>query len=330
MGKQKGVAQHERGAALLTVLLLVAVLAVLAAHGIDRLMAATRLASNARDLGQARAYLVAAENIALRSAGDIVGASPGRTTNAAGWNGREVRYPVTGGSIAASLSDGGNCFNLNSVVLQEQAIFYPRPIGQRQFVALMTMLQIPPADAETISASLTDWIDSDGQPEPNGAEDAHYLAREEPYRTASGPITDISELRAIKGVTDAHYTRLKPWVCALPTSDLSPINVNTLRPEQGVLLAMLAGQAGNISAARAFLAQRPQSGYASVNAFWTLPYTAAMNAPPEVQEQIQMNTRWFALNVAVTVGGAQAQEAGLIDAQLTPARLVRRQWGDGW
>ncbi|MEJ6678172.1 MAG: type II secretory pathway protein, partial [Parasphingorhabdus sp.] len=77
--------EKERGAALLTVLLLVAVIAILAAHGIDRLAGATKLASNARELSQAKAYLIAAESIGIQSAEQIVSASPGRTINVGGW-----------------------------------------------------------------------------------------------------------------------------------------------------------------------------------------------------------------------------------------------------
>ncbi|MEH6702516.1 MAG: type II secretion system minor pseudopilin GspK, partial [Parasphingorhabdus sp.] len=123
----------ERGAALLTVLLLVAVIAILAAHGIDRLAGATKLASNARELSQAKAYLIAAEAIGIRSAEQIVSASPGRTINVDGWNGREQKFPVPGGIITASLADGGNCFNINSLVTQQQATLSARPEGLAQF-----------------------------------------------------------------------------------------------------------------------------------------------------------------------------------------------------
>ena len=101
--QQKGT-EKERGAALLTVLLLVAVIAILAAHGIDRLAGATKLASNARELSQAKAYLIAAESIGMESAEQIVSASPGRTINVGGWNGAEQKFPVPGGIIAATLA----------------------------------------------------------------------------------------------------------------------------------------------------------------------------------------------------------------------------------
>ncbi|MFT6009102.1 MAG: general secretion pathway protein K, partial [Parasphingorhabdus sp.] len=125
--------RKERGAALLTVLLLVAVIAILAAHGIDRLAGATKLASNARELSQAKAYLIAAESIGMESAEQIVSASPGRTVNLGGWNGREQKFPVPGGIITATLADGGNCFNINSLVTQQQEILSARPEGLAQF-----------------------------------------------------------------------------------------------------------------------------------------------------------------------------------------------------
>ena len=55
----------ERGAALLTVLLLVAVIAVLAGTALEKLRLSTRLGGNAVALDQARAYSFAAETLAL-------------------------------------------------------------------------------------------------------------------------------------------------------------------------------------------------------------------------------------------------------------------------
>ncbi len=53
----------ERGAALLTVLLLVAVMSVVTAGALERLTLGVRLAGNAAALDQARAYAYAAETL---------------------------------------------------------------------------------------------------------------------------------------------------------------------------------------------------------------------------------------------------------------------------
>jgi general secretion pathway protein K len=322
--------ERERGAALLTVLLLVAVIAILAAHGIDRLAGATKLASNARELSQAKAYLVAAESIGMETAEQIVSASPGRTINVGGWNGKEQKFPVPGGIVAATLADGGNCFNINSLVTQEDDVFSARPEGLKQFSRLMVMLGILDGDAADIAESVADWIDSDMVASPRGAEDQYYLQQENPYRTANALIVDYSELRTIKGVTDDVYVRLAPWICALPTTGLSPININTLRPEQAILLAMLGVAPSDLTPARQFLGRRPELGYASLNDFWAQPYPASLGASPEVQSQTKLTTRWFRVDLAVEMQSALVEERALIDAARQPARLVHRQRGDAF
>ena len=320
----------ERGAALLTVLLLVAVIAILAAHGIDRLAGATKLASNARELSQAKAYLIAAESIGMASAGQIVSASPGRTINVGGWNGREQKFPVPGGIVTATLADGGNCFNINSLVTQQEAVLSARPEGLAQFSRLMIMLGILDGDAADIAESVADWIDSDSVAAPRGAEDQYYQQQEKPYRTANALIVDVSELRTIKGVTDDVFVRLAPWICALPTTDLSPININTLRPEQAILLAMLGAVPSDLTPARQFLGRRPELGYASLNDFWEQSYPASLEASSEVQSQVKLTTRWFRVDLAVEMQSALVEERALIDAARRPVRLVHRQRGDAF
>ncbi|MDZ7589046.1 MAG: type II secretion system minor pseudopilin GspK [Parasphingorhabdus sp.] len=318
----------ERGAALLAVLLLVAFIAVLAAQGMERLSGATKLASNGAALGQARAYMVAAEAIALRATRILVNASPGRTTNESGWNGRETQYPVPGGIVTATINDGGNCFNLNSVVVDRDGLFAPNLKGQQQFAALLTLLSVPDGDAQALSATLTDWIDSDSDAAAGGAEDLYYLQQEAPYRTAGSLLVDPSELRAIKGMTPEIYAKLRPWVCALPEATMSPININTLQPQQALLFAMLAPANIGVDAARQLFAQRPAAGFSSLPEFWARPVPAGMNAPTDVQSQVKLTTRWFRLTSVAELSGARIEESALIDAAPDPAKLVYRSWGD--
>ena len=322
--------EKERGAALLTVLLLVAVIAILAAHGIDRLVGATKLASNAQELSQAKAYLIAAEAVGIEAAEEIVSVSPGRTINLGGWNGREQKFPVPGGTISATLADGGNCFNINSLVTQQQAMLSARPEGLAQFSRLMVMLGMPDGDAADIAASVADWIDSDSIAAPSGAEDQYYLLQEKPYLTANALIVDVSELRSIKGISEEIFQRLVPWVCALPATDLSPININTLRPEQAILLAMLGAIPSDLTPARQFLGRRPELGFASLKDFWAQPYPASLGATSEAQSQTKLTTRWFRVDLSVEMQSALVEERALIDAARQPGRLVHRQRGDAF
>lgn len=319
----------ERGAALLTVLLLVAVMAILSATALEKLRLSTRLAGNALALDQARAFAMAAETIALGRIDRLVDADPARTSLAGGWNGRQTRLPLPGGFATVRVTDGGNCFNLNSLVSgQPGGPLETRPTGVAQFVGLMETIGVAHADAARVAAATADWIDSDDIPAPQGAEDAAYRDLPTPYRTGATLLADVSELRAVAGVTPELYTALRPWVCALPVTDLSPINVNTLLPEQAPLFVMLMPDRLTLDRARRLLSERPADGYESVYEFWKLPALDGLGAPPEVSEQTTLRTRWFAVEMRVELGGADLDESALIDGGIAPARLVRRTWGE--
>lgn len=321
---------HERGAALLTVLLLVAVMSVIAATALERVTLATRLTGNAGLQAQARAYADAAEDIAKLRIADLVAAQPGKTTLAGNWLGTPQQLPVPGGSATARVTDSGNCFNLNSVVAGDNPEnLKVRPVGISQFEALMQALAIDPRQAQIVAASLADWIDTDAVPQPGGGEDEVYLSLTQPYRAANRFMTDPSELRAVQGVTPALYGILRPWICALPISDLSPINVNTLLPQQAPLFVMLLPGKVTVEQARVWLAQRPADGYGSLNAFWALPARAGITPSADVNAQVKLTSRWFRVDIGVELGDMDLSETALIDAQPSmPARLVYRHWGE--
>ncbi|WEK01615.1 MAG: type II secretion system minor pseudopilin GspK [Candidatus Sphingomonas phytovorans] len=319
----------ERGAALLTVLLLVAVIAVLAATALEKLRLATRLGGNAIAMDQARAYGLAAETLALTKVSDLLSRDKSRVTLAGGWSGRAIPLPVPGGLATAKVSDGGNCFNLNSLAVEttpgSYAAFTPSRI---QFARLIRLVGGSSASGESIAAAASDWIDTDTSPLDLGAEDSSYSGQAVPYRTANTLMTDPSELRAVAGVTPQIYAKLRPWLCTLPIAKPSKINVNTLLPEQAPLLAMLMPDTMTVEAARQVLLRRPPNGFESTSAFWKLPSLDAVTPPPDAMAQTAVTTGWFSLQVDATVGGAELEEHALIDATELPARLVSRHWGE--
>ncbi len=320
--------KSERGTALLTVLLLVAVISIIAAVMLDRMAIATRLAANGQSLAQARLYSVAAENLAMTQIKQLVEADPSRTTNRSGWVGREFTLPFENGLARGRVVDGGNCFNLNSLVTGSQENYTVNPVAVQQFKSLMYALQVPANEADVVAASLADWIDSDQNPESGGAEDSYYRQLEIPYITAGTLIVDPSELRAVRGVTPDIYAALRRWICALPEAELSPININTLNPDEAPLLTMLAPSYIPRERAQRVLAARPPAGFSGVKQFWNAAVGDAQNLPGPVQRQPKVRTRWFTLDMTVSIGETELTERALIDSALTPARLVHRQWGE--
>jgi len=262
--------------------------------------------------------------------GDLVAANPARITLAGGWMGTPQSIPVPGGIATARVTDGGNCFNLNSVVTGEsEASLKVRPIGVSQFQALLQALGVDARQAQGAAAALADWVDSDSVAQPGGAEDETYAQAPRAYRAANRMMVDASELRAVNGITPAIYDLARPWVCALPVTDLSPININTLLPTQAPLFAMLLPGQLSVAQARQLLAQRPPDGYGSTVQFWAMPSLSGLSPMTEVAEQVKLTTGFFEVDVSVNVGGTQLVERALIDARENPVTIVRRSWGAG-
>lgn len=323
------VAARERGAALLTVLLLVAVMAVIAAASLERLVLATRLSANAGAMEQAHAYADSAGVLVQRRLEKLVESRPARMTLAGGWMGTPQPLPVPGGQASVTLHDGGNCFNINSLVDgQNEETLKARPVAIAQFAALMEGLGVRPGQAQGIAHAAADWIDSDGVPLPGGAEDESYMRLDPAYRTANRMMADASELRVVSGVTPAIYHLLAPWICALPTTELSPINVNTLLPDQAPLFAMLVPGKVTVEMARGLIAQRPEAGYESTLSFWAAPALRGLTPSSEVAQQVHLTTTWFRTDMRVELGGTDMRQTALFDARKRPVVLVRRIWGD--
>lgn len=319
----------ETGAALLTVLLLVAVIAVLAGTALEKLRLATRLGGNAVALDQARAYSFAAEVLAVTKVTDLLGRDPSRVTLAGGWSDKPFALPIPGGIATARVSDGGNCFNLNSLVSPAgEGTYAAYTPAIRQFARLIRLVGAPTQNPDGIAAATADWIDSDTAPLAQGAEDSAYTGGTGSYRAANTLMTDPSELRAVSGVTRPVYDTLRPWLCTLPVAKAAKINLNTILPEQASLIAMLLPDTLSVAAARQTLLRRPPLGFASVDEFWSVPALSGVVAPEDAKGQTSVTTTWFALKVDVALGGTTLEQSGLIDASALPARLVSRQWGE--
>lgn len=321
-------ARREEGAALLAVLLLVAVTGAIAAAAMESLRLSRAVAANAAALDQGRAYADGVERLAILTIDDRILEDPERTPGGP-WNGATRHLSLPGGGAAdVTLRDGGNCFNVNSVADGEGATgLVRRPSGVLEFIGLMMAQGVPEADARRIAEAAADWVDGDSAPGPGGAEDAAYAGGPAPYRTGNTLFADPGEVRALAGMNADIYRRIRPWLCALPTTDLSPININTLTPAQAPLIAMFAPGQLSLAQARRILERRPAGGWSTQIEFWRQDEMNRLAIPLDVQLQAQLKTGWFALDVRASVGDTVFREAVLVDARLQPSRIVARRWG---
>jgi general secretion pathway protein K len=320
----------ERGMALLTVLILVAFISVVASISLERLKLSSRMTGNIAALDQARGYGYVAETIVLSRLAALSGPDVTRTPPDSGLIGVDLPFPVERGRATVRIEDSGNCFNVNSVVQGEAGQpLTARPAGMQQLEALILLNDAQPAAARQIAAATADWIDADNVALPGGAEDAFYIAAKPRYLPANTLMADPSEIRSVAGMTPEIYARIAPWLCALPATILSPVNLNTLRPDQGIVLAMLFNGQVDANDAAQMIDQRPRGGYGNTVDFWKKVTNSGLTPPTaEVQAQTQVKTRWFALDMSAELAGAELRQRGLIDAGGQPAKLVRRVYGD--
>jgi len=317
----------REGMALLTVLLLVAVMSVVAVAILDDVRFSVRRTANVEFQSQAQWYAAGAENLARGQIARLLAGEPARTPLEPAWNGRPMTFPIDGGTLTATVTDGQACFNLNSLALGVGEDLTARPLGAAQFRALGRAVGAPDSRMRAIADALTDWLDADTTPLPLGAEDGAYAGLAAPYRTGGAMLAEVSELRAVKGVDAETYRRLRPFLCVLPTSRLSPLNVNTLTREQAPLLTMLTDGAVGPEQARAVIAARPRDGWADAAAFWAEPVMAAVQVDPEAHDQITVLTRFFDLRVDVELGGARAVRTALLEAGSDGrVRTVIQRW----
>ncbi len=324
---RRPIPQRERGAALLAVLILVAITGAIAAASLEKLRLSRVVASNVVAIDQARQSAIGAEQLGMLIVNDLVTQDRTKTILAGNWNGAIRRVPMPGGGmVEARLRDGGNCFNVNSVVAGEADNLVRRGSGVDQFVALMVLRGVPEADARRIAEAAADWADTDTMAGPGGAEDAAYASGPQPFRTANVLFADVSELRLMPGMRADHFARIRPWLCALPVAELSSINVNTLLPGQALLLSVLTQGRLSEEAARRVLAMRPAAGWSNNVEFWRTDMLRALPIPLDVQQQPQVRTDWFVIDVRSLVGESEFFETVLVDARFQPVRLAQRRW----
>ena len=248
----------QRGVALITVLLVVAVVTVVCSGLIARQQLAIRSSANQLHVRQAWHYALGGETLAqavLRR--DLLQGNPRAPVDHLGEAWAQPLAPFNldeGGKLQVRIVDPSGRFNLNSLVRKGQA----NEAAVAQFRRLLRSLQIDKPYAER----LVDWLDIDQEPSGGfGAEDNQYLLAQPAYRAANRALSDVSELRLLLEMTEADYLRLLPYVSALPAD--ATLNVNTA----GALVLASLADGLPLATAEGLVAARGRQGYADVASF---------------------------------------------------------------
>lgn len=209
---------RQRGVALITAVVLVAIATVLAARVGTEAALDLRRTGGLGSLNQAWHVALGAEAWAaevLRQ--DLQDSQRDELSEA--WAQPLPPLPIDGGTIEGGLEDMQGRFNLNSLLLADGTI------DEAAFERFQRLLQLAGVDTR-FAGALADWLDADTVERfPDGAEDGVYLAQVPGYRAANGPVTTPLELLALPGFSLDDLARLRPHVAALPAG--TTINVCT-------------------------------------------------------------------------------------------------------
>ncbi len=236
------ITKKVRGVALITVLLIVALAAVLVTQMTGRLQLQMQRTNNISLNQQAYWYAMGAEAFAKTILITTFKDEQDVTHLEQMWAQGETSYPVDFGQITGEIFDMQACFNLNALRIDRSAIpaGSGKPAIQEAFQELILSLNVEGVtdfEAESMTDALVDWLDKDSAIESaGGAEDNDYAAKEFPYLPANHYLASITELRLIEHFTIPVINQLKKFVCVLPNTDLHNINLNTISTEQVKLL----------------------------------------------------------------------------------------------
>lgn len=257
---------QQRGVALITVLLVVALVTVVCAGLTARQQLAIRDTGNQLLARQAMHYALGGEALAqgilLRDLRDAEG-DPRLPVDHLGeaWARPLPVFPVEQGEIVVSIEDLAGRFNLNSLIQKGQI----NVLAVERFRRLLRLLDLDVPYAER----LVDWLDGDGEANGSqGREDGEYLLLSPAYRTANRALADVSELRLLLDMQEEHYRALLPYVTALPAE--VPLNVNTA---SSIVLASLSDSLTS-ALAEAVVEGRGRDGYRDVQSFLNHPALA--------------------------------------------------------
>jgi general secretion pathway protein K len=295
--------RHQRGLALITALLIVALAATVAAFvGLNQQL-----------------WLRQMENVSDRTRTDflrrgalswaaIVLADDARnsSTDHLGevWAQKLPPLPVEGGTILIAAEDAQGRFNLNSLWRNNA----PSATDIGVFQRLLTSLGID----SSLSEALVDWMDPDAQTRPGGAEDIEYLNLDPPYRAANQPLASVDELRLVRGFTGEIVDSLRTYVTVLPKA--ADINVNTASPT--LLAALVPGLSE--SAARQLTANREQSPFEN-KAEFTSRLPSGAKAP---ETGIGVKSGYFLVMLDTGIGRHRRRTEALIERADGKAAVV--------
>lgn len=207
--------------------------------------------------------------------------------------------PIDGGDVRGALEDMQGRFNLNNLLTGDGGV---NEASVQRFERLLENV----GAERRWAGMMADWLDSDTIPGfPDGAEDSVYLSQNPPYRAANGPVTTVSELMALPGMTLEEYRRIRPYVAALPVGTM--VNVCTAAAP---VLAALVVSGGDFGDAESLASNRREGCFPRIEDLQAVMDEDAFNG---LRPVIAETSSWFRATTAVRIGTSELTLYSLIE-----------------
>lgn len=321
--------QGERGAALLSILFIVAAMSVVALLAVEAITRATRLATITTDRTETFWYVRSSEAAGSSLVSELLRVTEGRLIDITPRVGEPITFPLEEGVIVAQIDEASNCFNLNALAEREEAVWVADVAALTSLKQTLEAHGFGGYEADELADAIADWIDTDSSTRPNGAEDNIYTELDPAYRSAGGPLDNMRELLSIAPFTPERYLAVQSILCVRPSRDQSVLNVNTLRADQTALLTGLFSAELEPEAARRLIEERPLGGWPSAEAFINLDPIQQITASEMDTGAIDIVSRYFGIRGQVSVSQLATRFELLYEVDNTGrGALVWRRYGD--
>lgn len=208
-------------------------------------------------------------------------------------------------TVVSQVEDAQDCFNVNNLLAEEKvaqgqngSAVPDKPRNALVIEQLLTKSGIGQSAAEEIYLQLLDYLDGDTTTAKEGAESDAWANVVPARQPANQMMRTIAEIKLLPAFPATAYAKVSQFLCALPDT-ASKVDVNTLRPEQAVILAALfPGKLTEDDAVR-LLASRPETGWENMEAFSKVleqNFPQLKDDLPRVADQISINSRYFRVN----------------------------------
>jgi len=344
----------QRGATLILVLGVLAIISVLSVQVIETANGLARAQTSQTQLQQSFWYAKAGEEYAKLISKDYLYKKMllEEHTN--------LHFPISDGDIHVTLTPLQNCFNLNSlsnrsgVNIMNRAVFdmidNPNISGdtpknkaeqaldinlmgialkRRQLEILFSEYELDSDRAQFFSDRLVDWLDEDNLPTASyGAENTYYAALSPSRETPNQHLMIKEEMHDFLGDELLKFSPVMPLLCVHPGDNKLQININQLTDKSATLLSAILLAKIDTATAQRIIEERPEKGFDNLADFWSLPAFKDLDISIMQKKAIVLENRYFQVKSQVSYKESQFTLHSLIRINTNKqVHVISRKYG---